>query len=247
MSHDHNTRTKSSTLQSLENKLDEYFMALKEDSTCIKDELLILKDVVIKNLQNENKKLKEEIKSLKENVVMMEKKHIQLDQYGRRNNLEINGIPSSIKNEELDGKVIDILGALDIKVQDTDIEACHRIGNQSPKTTIVRFVNRRFCYKSLAARKHLKSVDKLKLGFKKDTRIFINENLSPDSSRLAYKCRLLKRKKLLSDTWSTSGIIYIRRTPDENPKKILHDSDIEFLYPNFDFKTAETKPTLNTC
>ena len=49
----------------------------------------------------------------------------------------------------LEGKVIDIFSCLCIEVKGLDIEDCHRLGYANPKNTIVRFVNRKFCYKAL--------------------------------------------------------------------------------------------------
>ena len=55
----------------------------------------------------------------------------------------INGILNSIKQEDLEDKVRDIMKAVHIEVKPDEIEDCHRIGKANPKTTIVRFVNRK--------------------------------------------------------------------------------------------------------
>ena len=50
------------------------------------------------------------------------------DQYSRRNNIVIQGIPQSVKYKDLEDKVINVLDKVNIKVTKNDIEACHRLG-----------------------------------------------------------------------------------------------------------------------
>ena len=47
------------------------------------------------------------------------------NQYGWRNNLEISGIPNFVEDDNLEEKVIKILGQIGVKVKKTEIEACH--------------------------------------------------------------------------------------------------------------------------
>ena len=51
-----------------------------------------------------------------------------LEQYARRNNLEITGIPDSMPQKDLENKVVDILNAIGVNVSNDDFEDCHRIG-----------------------------------------------------------------------------------------------------------------------
>ena len=67
----------------------------------------------------------------------------------RRNDIEIQGIPATVKDEHLENKVIDIFRCLKINIDPSDIEDCHRLGNSTPKNTIDRFVNRKFGKKVL--------------------------------------------------------------------------------------------------
>ena len=56
------------------------------------NELLNLKDVIIKNLQVENERLRKKINVLENKILTIESEHNSLEQYGRRNNIEITGI-----------------------------------------------------------------------------------------------------------------------------------------------------------
>lgn len=236
-------KTTKDALVSLEEKIDlgnKDLVSIKTDISDIKDELINIKEVVIQNLIRENERLKERVEELEgrskyaeDRLVTAEIHSYSLEQYDRRNNIEIQGIPNNIINEELEGKVIEIFKAIDIDITSYDIEDCHRLGHASPKTTIVRFVNRRNCKTALITRKKLKTANLEDIGL--TSPIFLNENLSPNNSRLAFKCRQLKRAKLCTSTWSMNGMIYLHRTINEKPKKILHDCTLTELYPDFKF------------
>ena len=84
MSHDYNTRTKkesvvsSECLQTLEANIINTINSLK-------DEIINLKDTVIKRLQKENERLRVKCKQLENRVAFIESSHDALEQYGRRN------------------------------------------------------------------------------------------------------------------------------------------------------------------
>ena len=60
--------------------------------------LLNLKDVIIKDLQVENQRLRMKINNLENKVLSLEINGNHLEQYGRRNNLEITGIPDDVSD-----------------------------------------------------------------------------------------------------------------------------------------------------
>ena len=94
-----------------------------------------LKNHIIKNLIDTNEKLQKEIESL-ENELLNTKKATQKNkidietnnQYGRRNNIEISGIPNEVSDEQLEEKVKEILSKAGIDIiLDNDIEPCNRL------------------------------------------------------------------------------------------------------------------------
>ena len=66
---------------------------LMQNVTNLKDEVINLKDIIIKNLQDENKRLKTKVNVLENKIVNLEIQNNNVDQYSRRNNVEILGIP----------------------------------------------------------------------------------------------------------------------------------------------------------
>ena len=58
----------------------------------------------------------------------MEIQNNNLDQYSRRNNVEISGIPQSVIDNHLQKQVVDTFKAIDVNITTNEIEACHRLG-----------------------------------------------------------------------------------------------------------------------
>jgi len=82
-----------------------------------------MKDEIIKNLVESNKELQKKIKTLEKKVNDLEHNEERIitniegnNQYGRRNNLEISGIPNEIEDENLEKTVIKILKKIDVDV-----------------------------------------------------------------------------------------------------------------------------------
>ena len=118
-------------ISKLREKLVENF---RKNPTDIKDEIINLKEVIIKNLQSENKKLIDVFNQLQEKIVSLESKSNSFEQYGRRNNMEMNEIPNSISDGNLESTVANIFSkATNVNVTTDDIEACHRIGKSKGK------------------------------------------------------------------------------------------------------------------
>ena len=190
--------------------------------------IISIKDSITDALKEENMKLKSRVEQLEDKILRIEIAKNNHDQYTRHNNIEIQGIPGTVKDEHLENKVIDI--------DASDIEDCHRLGNSTPKNTIVRFVNRKFCKKALEAKFDLRKINNAELHFDTSSVLYFSENLTPYNQYLAWKCRELKRAKLIHSTWSSKGLIKIRRSMYEKPISIEHENDIFNLYPNFVFK-----------
>ena len=79
-------------------------------------ELLNLKDVIIKNLQVENERLRKKVNVLENKVLTLKSELSSLEQYGRRNNIEITGIPDNVPDQILEKKVVDILNEISVDV-----------------------------------------------------------------------------------------------------------------------------------
>ena len=128
--HDHNTRSKKhlsfeDAMEKMESNILEQISSSKVDVRSMKDEFLNMKDVVIKRLQDENALLRSRCSKLEDKVVSLESSVNQVEQYGRRNNIIISGIPDDVADDNLEDAVTSIMEDFDAIVQNGDIEVCH--------------------------------------------------------------------------------------------------------------------------
>ena len=206
----------------------------------VKDFTRILNEQ-ISSLKAENDALKSHVKNLenqiKNNVIEYQTDINRLEQYGRRSNIEIAGIPDEIPLKELEGKVVEILTEIDVQVDDRDIEACHRLPKgrfgKGPARTIVRFVNRKNCEKIFSKKRNLKNIDKkkLKLG---NNNIYINHSLCRDYRRIWNNARKLFNDGKITSFWVSNGTVRIALSEDSPPISILHRSKLEELFSGYD-------------
>ena len=118
-------------------------------------EFLNLKDVIIKNLQIRNERLRNRVSYLNKRVASLESNHNMLEQYRRRNNIQITSILDTVQDNELKNKVIEIFDATDVEAKSADFEDSQRVGkskNNSKKVT-ARFANRKVVKNVLYNRK----------------------------------------------------------------------------------------------
>ena len=105
-------------------------------------------DVVKRENLSLNKKvidLEDYAEQSDEQIFILEKRLNKLEQYTRRENIEISGISHNVPSNQLEDIVIDLLNQINVKIDKKDIQACHKlpdIDNQKPNNVIVRFSNR---------------------------------------------------------------------------------------------------------
>ena len=149
MTHEYNTRGKKDipvTTDLLQSLVDNITCSINS----LRDDFSSLKDVVIKRLQEDNAQLRTKCDCLERKVNVLQSSIDDLEQYDRRNNIILSGIPDSVSDDNLEETVTAILSDIDIQVTTNDVEACHRIGQSDknkPKKTIICFVNRKHCRK----------------------------------------------------------------------------------------------------
>lgn len=238
--HEHYTRSSKKmsfedALAKLQSELSNQISKVTSEVRATKEEVLDLKDVIIKRLQEENNLLRTRCSKLENKVISLESSINHVEQYGRRNNIVISGIPDDIIDDDLENTVSKIMKDVDVQIESKDIEACHRIGKTDQRTgskkTIVRFVNRKYCKKALLNRKNFRLIDtEAKYNFSRNNKIFINENLTKANETIAYCGRKLKRANLIHSCYVREGVVYIKNTEHSKPTKAHH---INILYDHF--------------
>ena len=128
MPHDCNTRHRLKRVSEINSASDyDPLVKLEEDIinsiNNLKEEIVNLKDIVIKRIQDENEKLRAKCNTLVKKMVTLEQKLNSLWQYGRRNNFVLSGIPENITDNQLENTVESILSDIRVNIQSEGIEA----------------------------------------------------------------------------------------------------------------------------
>ena len=113
---------------SIDGKFSEINLQLIFASTAnhiVTESILKVKDSIIKALKEENINLPKKCENLEARLFDLEKASNKHDQYTRKSDLEIHGIPVDVKDEQLKQKVTDIFSNLNINISKPDIEDCH--------------------------------------------------------------------------------------------------------------------------
>ena len=165
---------------------------------------------------------------LTKRVVQLERNAVTNAQYHRRESVEVNPVPPSISDEELELNICQALSLTGHEVKPDDLQACHCL--KKKESVIVKFKCRKLKRKVLVNRKNLrnKSEDLRQLKF--SGKLFISESMCHENHQLAYKCRQLKNAGKIHSTWFWNNAVNVKLSERSNPVKIFHIIDIEKLF-----------------
>ena len=161
----------------------------------------------------------------------METEVSRLDQYGRRENVEISDIPESVSDRNLEYNIIKILQKIGLKnINHYHIVACHRLSKRDKngnRNTIIRFLNRKDAISCLQNRKHLHLCSEF--GF---NNLYAMENLCPAYKSIFENLKDRKNNGQIKKVWSYNGAIHFKFSDkvNEKPKNIFHECDINYYF-----------------
>ena len=181
--------------------------------------------------------MRDEIDCMQGDIYKMDARIIHNNQYSRRENLIISGIPSHIMQEELEKTVIDILRTFGLKrLSSYEIVGCHRLynhDNRYPAKTIVRFTNRKMVEYCLRNRDH---IVQLKNELKMNLRFY--ENLCPDNERILKEVSKLSRENVITYYVVRNGFVKVKVSESDRLRKIGHMSELKKMLPDY-YNTIE--------
>ena len=97
----------------------------------------------------------------------------------------MSGLPEE-EDEDTDDIVVRVAAAAGVNISPDDIDISHRLprrtnrqGQQQPATIIVKFVRRTVRNKLYNSKKHLKDKTARNIGYTRNNRLYISENLTP--------------------------------------------------------------------
>lgn len=137
----------------------------------------------------------------------------ELEQYSRRNNVRIFGVPES-SNENCDELVLNVCKAVGADITVRDIDRCHRVGPKSPGKTrpiIVKLTSYRYRQQIFINKRKLKG-----------SSTTIREDLT--TTRLAILKAAIERFGLFN-CWSHEGDIIIKK-PDGSKIRVRRLSEL---------------------
>lgn len=182
----------------------------------IKQELLHEHQSELQTLKTEITSLKSKLSEAQELIKQSRNDHDELEQYGRRMNLDVTGIPgdTGATEENVEQKILDLARKCNVDISSQDIDRCHRKGKykQQNRRVIIKFTNSRARRRFYEARKRL------------GQGIYVQDNLTPFREKLSYEARQLKRNKLIVNCW-VSGCRVFAQLPGEGRARIIQDLD----------------------
>ena len=183
----------------------------------------------IASVKRENEALKSELQRPKEKLQEETEEsqnlwyhHDELEQYTRKNSLEITGIPES--TEEI---VIKIAEVLNVDITPGDIEISHKLKRRDKTIIIVKFMNHKIKTKLYKERIKLKNIALTDLypsyaSSVNPERIYINENLTSRRRRLVGTANGMRKDNLLVSVWAIDGKVFCEDIPEQCSRTNLH-------------------------
>ncbi|KAG8269396.1 hypothetical protein J6590_108298 [Homalodisca vitripennis] len=181
----------------------------------------------ISSLQEENNRLRVQVKELSN-------RQVDLEQYSRRNTLEIFGVPEGPNetSEALKRKVVEIGTALGATLSEAGIDACHRINRGSNRPTsgiIVKFLRRDDADALIERRKVKRDFSTRHLsGYQQDSPVYVNLSLAPGRRVLFAKALKLKNDFNYKYVWvDRAGRVKVRKSDDKASRVIVINNEDE--------------------
>ena len=192
---------------------------------------------MLSDVQNTNKELRVELDAAKRKISLQRDELNELydglddlEQYSRKNSLEIVGIPESIRENE--GTVLKIANALDVQVKPDDIDICHRAKRKKSSPIIVRFVSHKVKSSLYKQRVRLRNVqfadifpDATAADRVQASKIFINEHLMAFRRELVGKANARKEELSLLGVWTIDSKVFVKTSPGGRPIRIYSEHD----------------------
>ena len=189
-----------------------------------------------------NMALKADLASTKERLVkemeetdLLKEEIDDLEQYTRKNSLEIHGVPEDAytSTEEV---VIKLGEVLEAPISSEDIEISHKLKTRN-KAIIVEFLNHKVkskLYKCRVKLKHVKPADvfpsaSYSAAIDREPRLFINENLTAYRRDIMKKANGMRRDQLIQSAWTLDGKVFVKTSPEGQPVRIYCLEDLDNL------------------
>ena len=199
--------------------------------------LLKASDEERKILRAENKSLKTKVLESENELKALKESYDDLDQYLRRDCVEIRGLPVGSECANTNDVVLKVAEKIGVDLVPSEISVSHPLpsrtvptkqgGNTRLNAIIVKFVRRDVKEKFYHARKNLKNLTASDFGYQSMNKVYINENLTRKNKELFNSTLKIKKEKGFKYIWTNQGRIYLRKNEASSPVHIKNQSDLQ--------------------
>ena len=201
--------------------------SIKKSNFCLSDKYDYLQGIAGNNkkvdeIKSENMCLKQTVLELKNLLENAEKNLNNLEQYSRRECIEINGIPCT-HQESTDEIVVALAKQVEVHITTNDISVSHGLKNfttsQQPSTIIAKFISRKIRNQIFENRFKLKKANPGKI-------IFIDESLIKTNRKIFSMYRNFKKDNNWKYVWTKQGQTYLKKSDSDKTLKIESICDL---------------------
>ncbi|CAN7938231.1 unnamed protein product [Ixodes hexagonus] len=230
-------KTNVESLPALHEKVDS-LLFLNEEFTKLSRAVQEL-NVAMKTMQERDATREAEVNSLKatvqaqseqlqtqaEQLQELRQSQNDLEQYSRRTNLEIQGLPYH-RNENLRDELTQLASVLEVpNVSSADVVAVHRLPckPETVPTVLVQFTSVATKENWSNARGRLQRLHRLG----KLPKLFFNDNLSKLNRELFWRARTTARERGYEFAWAKGGKIYVKKAENAPLIRVNRVTDID--------------------
>ena len=169
-------------------------------------------------LRDQNAQLRERVDILEAKIAAAEVDAENLKRYLRRDLLEIHGVPV-LEGEDTNGIVKQVTHSAS-ELNESDISISHRlpVNEGSIPPIIVKFTRRDKRDRIYSLKRNLSTKSALDLGFRQESRLFINESLTQKCRELLKEVKSFKRNKHFKFVWTKQGKVFLRKVEDPSSR-----------------------------
>lgn len=191
---------------------------------------LSFRNEMVEKLKDENNALKASNKALTSQNCALEKRLSEMEQYSRKNNVEIKGVPST-QGESCVAILQAIGDKIECPVSENELDVVHRVPSKANTPHIIaRFCSRAKKAEFLSkARKARLQTRNLGIHETESRPIYVNEHLTPENKRLFAKALKLKKEHEWQFLWTNDCLIKARRTEDSKVLRIRDEADLQIF------------------
>lgn len=213
----------------IEDQFSDYSESLNYHEVIVKELTTTIQSLKneISELKKENASLKSDNNLIKVEIESLKSETLELQQYSRRSNLEISGLPET-QGEDTKQLVTSVLNVLNIHNQE-NIVVAHRVPTAKKdiaKPIIVQFTSKFERDKCIAAAKPKRLLASDVSDRFDSVPVFVNEHLAPGIKRLLYLSKQYKLEQNFKYCWVKDGKIFLRKEDNSRVIRVKKESDL---------------------